>query len=310
MVLIINLNTAVDKTILVNDFKINHIYRPVKLIEVGGGKGINVARVLNTLNIKNTVIGFVGGNKTNTILNTLHKEKINFVPVPIHGNSRACNLIIDKKNHTETIINENGPEILKIELKHFIKLFHKVFSNQIKYLVISGSQPPGVPQDFYAQLVKYAKTRGVFTLVDTSRQPLNFSIKAKPDILKPNIEELKTILRLKNINTQILKKALVRFYKYGIKYPLVTLGKKGILAYYAEKNKFIKIFPPDIKKISTIGSGDAFTAGLIYSLIKKYNFADALKFATATASANALKIEAGFLDKQNIFRLLKKIKIS
>jgi len=308
MVLIVNLNTTVDKTYIIDDFKIDRIYRPSQLLSIGGGKGINVARVLNTLNIENKVIGFTGGEKTGTILNTLHKEKINFVPSPIHGNSRTCHLIIDKKNRTETIINEEGPEITKQEISHFFQLFNKVFTPQIKYLVISGSQPPNLSHDFNAKLIRQAKARGVITIVDTSRKPLFHSIKAKPDLIKPNIDEFKMIHNKEKVTLSVIKEKLMHYFRSGIKLPIITLGKQGAIGLDPRTKKTVKVTPPSIAKVSTIGCGDAFTAGLIYSFIKNYPYPDALKFATATASANALKIGAGVLDKRDISRLLKKVK--
>ena len=310
MVFIINLNTTIDKTLIINDFKIDNVFRPEEVIEVGGGKGINVARVLNALNIPNTVVGFVGGGKTNTILSTLQKENINFVPVPIHRTSRTCSLIIDKKNRTETVINENGPKIIKQELNLFLKMFYKVFSEKIRYLVISGSMPPGVPFDLYAKLIKYAKEHNVFTVIDSSKKSFNQAIKTGPDIIKPNVNEVKELLNINEINNQVLKQTLFNFHNRGIKYPIITLGKKGSMAFNPEVNKIIKVIPPKITKLSTIGSGDSFTAGLVYSLINNYSFEDALRMATASAAANALKIGAGRLDKRDIFRLFKKTKVS
>lgn len=310
MVLIINLNTTIDKTILIDDFKTNHIFRPKKLIQVGGGKGVNVARVLNTLNVENTVIGFVGGAQTEIILNTLHKEKINFVPVPIHGYSRTCSLIIDRKNNTETIINENGPDISKLEIKNFLTMYHKVFNKKIKYLVISGSQPLSLPPDFYTQLIKYAQIKKVKIFVDTSQKPLQYSIKTKPDLIKPNHDELKSLLNLKTLNNTLMQKALIRFNKMGIKHSIITLGEKGSIYLNRKKEKIIKVIPPPIKKISTIGSGDAYMAGLVYGFINKMKIEKTLKWATALGAANALKIGAGILRKKDAELLYRKIKIS
>ena len=309
MVLVINLNTTIDKTILINDFAINKIFRPSEVIETGGGKGINVARVLKTLHVQNTVIGFVGGEKTDKILNTLHKEKINFIPVPIHGNSRTCTLIIDKKRCTETIINEIGPKISKIETNNFFKLFHKVFSHKIKYLVISGSQPPGIPNDFYSHLIKYAKNKGVITLLDTSQESFNNAIKSTPDIIKPNQSELMKHLQINKINKSIIKKSLLNFYNSGIKYPVITLGKEGSITINPDTKKLITAIPPEIKKVSTIGCGDAYAAGIIFSLTEHYTHVDTIKVATATASANALKIGAGNLKKKDINKLFNEVNI-
>ena len=310
MVLIINLNISVDTIQIINNFQVDRVFRPQETIEAAGGKGINIARVLNTLKIKNILIGFVGGNKTNIILDSLKKDRINFIPAPVHKNSRTCHHIIDKKNRTETVINENGPEIIKQELDNFLKLFHKVFTTDIQYLVIAGSQQPGIPDNFTAKLVSYAKENHVFTIIDNSQKPLNLAIKAKPDLIKPNKKEFQNIIKKQKLTNLDIKNALIDLNKNGIKYPIITLGKQGSIALNPDTKKIIKIIPPAVNKISTIGSGDAFTAGLLYSFINKYSYSDTLRMATAAAAANAITLGAGSLNKKNIFQLYKKVIIN
>src|SRR5206468_3577833 len=53
-----------------------------------------------------------------------------------------------------------------------------------------GSLPPGVPEDLYAQLVHAARAAGVKVAVDTSGPPLLAALRAGPDLVKPNREEL------------------------------------------------------------------------------------------------------------------------
>jgi fructose-1-phosphate kinase PfkB-like protein len=49
MILCLNLNAAIDKTIVVSSFELNKIHRPESVIALAGGKGCNVARALKTL---------------------------------------------------------------------------------------------------------------------------------------------------------------------------------------------------------------------------------------------------------------------
>jgi len=304
MVLIVNLNTTIDKTHIVNDYKIDRVYRPVKTIKVGGGKGINVARVLNKLKIPYNVIGFLGGVNRRFVIRNFKKEKINFVEIPIKGDSRDITIVVDPINRTETVINEKGPVISPQEQKLFLKKFERLIK-KVKYLAICGSMPLGMPYTFYGKLIEIAKKYGVFTLLDTSNRPLFESIKFGPDLIKPNETEFKIICHKRFPN---IKKEISELYKKGIKYIILTKGRKGCIGF--DGKKFIKVKPPKITKISTVGSGDAFTAGLIYSFIKGKNFADSLVFATACAAANALKIGAGELNLKDIYKLLPEIKSS
>jgi len=291
MVLIVNLNTTIDTTYLINDFKKDKIFRPEKTIKTGGGKGVNVARVLNYLKIKNKVIGFAGGFNKNFILSSLKNEKINFIPVQIKGDSRVCTIILDLKNSTETVINENGPVITQNEVNKFLSAFKKELKNA-EILAISGSMPKGVPFNLYADLINIAKKNKIPVILDTSKEPLFESIKAKPNILKVNKNEIKYIYK-KNYS---LKNILKDLNNKGIAIPIITIGEKGSL-YLNEEKKVIRYPAETINKISTIGSGDAFTAGIIYGILNKKNITESIKAATHLAALNAMKIGAGCLPK-------------
>lgn len=301
MVLIINLNTTIDKTHLVENYALNKVFRPLTTIKVGGGKGVNVARVLNKLKISNMVLGFLGGVNEKFILQSFKLEKINFISVPIKGESRDITLIIDPQRRTETVVNENGPMIQKAELTLFLKKFNQLIK-RVNYLALCGSMPLGVPEDFYGQLIKIAKENQVFTILDTSGLALTRSLDFKPDLIKPNIEEMKLIFRNHHY---FLINEIKQLYQQGIKNIIVTLGKKGCIGYYGQN--YYRIKPPKLKKLSTIGSGDAFTAGLIYSFIKENRFYEALIFATACAAANTMKIGAGELNLSAVNKIYQQM---
>lgn len=60
-VLTITLNPAIDKTVIVPNFKVGKDFREKSLSLSAGGKGINVSRVLTQLKVTNIASGFLGG---------------------------------------------------------------------------------------------------------------------------------------------------------------------------------------------------------------------------------------------------------
>ncbi len=76
MILCLNLNAAIDKTIVVSSFEINKIHRPESVLALAGGKGCNVARALKTLRGIPVVSGWVGGLAGQFIEKELHQEGI------------------------------------------------------------------------------------------------------------------------------------------------------------------------------------------------------------------------------------------
>ena len=49
-----------------------------------------------------------------------------------------------------------------------------------------GSLPQGLPDDYYARLIREARAEGVYTLLDSSGNALRNGVAAGPDLVKPN----------------------------------------------------------------------------------------------------------------------------
>jgi 1-phosphofructokinase/tagatose 6-phosphate kinase len=61
MIITVTLNTAVDKTLAVPNFRLGRRHRTVEQTSMPGGKGVNIARVLKTLGQPVIATGFAGG---------------------------------------------------------------------------------------------------------------------------------------------------------------------------------------------------------------------------------------------------------
>jgi ribokinase len=74
---------------------------------------------------------------------------------------------------------------------------------------------------------------------------------------------------------------LRRLQKLGPNVVVITDGPRKL---YARKDSATySLIPPDIKVVHTAGAGDAFNAGLLAGIIKKYKFADALRLGEVNA---------------------------
>ena len=82
---------------------------------------------------------------------------------------------------------------------------------------------------------------------------------------------------------------------------VTTMGREG--AAVCDGKSFWKIPALEIKAISAIGSGDAFSAGLGSAIAAGREVPDACKLAAACAAANALLPGAGNLRIEDIRRL-------
>ena len=302
-ILCVNLNAAIDKTVVVNDFQLDQIYRPDEVLALAGGKGCNVARVLNTLGAEPIVTGWVGGHAGNFIESELHKEGITTSFVHTQRNARTCLSIIDSVNHTLTELYEHGNPVENHEIDAFIAQYRQLIP-QVELVVLSGSVPPQVPRDINAQLIHIAKDNQVRTILDTSGDSLKLGLDAQPFLVKPNQHELSILLgrEFDSINDYIAgARQIADNYNCRV---VLSLGQAGAIGIHHDK--IYQVTPPPVKAISAVGSGDALVAGLAYALQDSDNFISALKLAVACGTANTLSIGAGRLNLEDVNRIKQK----
>ena len=68
------------------------------------------------------------------------------------------------------------------------------------FVVGSGSLPPGVPDDFYAQAAAIARKLGAKFIVDTSGAPLAAAIEHGVYMIKPNLREMRDLVGVELLN--------------------------------------------------------------------------------------------------------------
>ena len=99
MIITITCNPAIDKTITSGNEVIFDV----------GGKGINVSKVLNNLNIKSLITGFVGKENKNVVTEDLDELELEHHFIEVDGRVRTnTKRIIDNVTYED---NEDGPII-------------------------------------------------------------------------------------------------------------------------------------------------------------------------------------------------------
>jgi 1-phosphofructokinase family hexose kinase len=305
-VLTVTLNPAVDKTIKISNFKLGREHRFDGIFLSAGGQGVNVSQALKKLGVYSVATGFAGGVSGSYIRGKLNKEKIKTAFIEIQGETRSSLTVIDRKNRKTTRILENGPLVKQKEVRAFKQKFSSLLDHCC-YVVFSGRNIPGTGDSFYRELIRMAKKKGKITVLDTSGAAFALGIKAKPDIIKPNLREAEIVLKRTMDTTSKIKKGMRVFLNKGIKYVIVSLGSHGAIGYNGEE--FWSAVPPAQKAINPVGSGDALVAGFISAQLKEYSFAKSLQAAVAVGTANALSINPGYFTKAQVRRIIKKVKL-
>ncbi len=306
MILIVNLNLAVDLIVEVNDLRLGHVHRSHSTLRQAGGKGVNVARVLRALGDPCVLSGFLGGEAGEAIAAGLRAEGIPFSCTAIKVESRTCLILNDRSNKQQTVINEPGPQIGKDELMRFTDAYVRLLETS-ELIILTGSLPPGLPDDTYAKLISIANRSGKRVLLDASSTALRHAIRAEPFMVKVNQVEAGELLERAVTDFESAAEAVSMMIEMGAGNAMITLGAEGAqLAFGGERCRLV---PPVVKARNSVGSGDAVMAGIATGIGRGYSTVQLGTLAVAAGAANALH-GGGHCTAEEIDRLRPQVSYS
>ncbi|MFB7503883.1 1-phosphofructokinase family hexose kinase [Streptomyces broussonetiae] len=303
MILTVTLNTALDLTYRVRSLRPHTSHRVSEVVERPGGKGVNVARVLAALGHEVTVTGFTGGGTGRAV-----RDRLAGVPgltdalLPVAGATRRTVAVVDERSGDTTQLNEPGPQIDPAEWGTFLDRYEELLPG-VSVVALCGSLPPGVPVGAYANLVRAARAHGVFVLLDTSGEPLRRGVAARPDLIKPNIDELAELT-----GSHEPLRATQDARRRGAHAVVASLGAEGLLAVTPEGRW--QAVPPAPAHGNPTGAGDSAVAGLLSGLVEKLPWPDRLARAVALSTATVRAATAGEFDRAAYEELLTRVSVT
>ena len=255
-----------------------------------GGKGVNVARVLQALGVPVTTIVVVGGRTGREIVDDLECASLPTLAIETSGESRTCLEIVERRNARATQLHGRGVDGSADVLERVIDAVESL-PNDVSWVAISGSLPPGMPVDAVRRIGESARRRGCRIAVDTRGPALLVAWSIAPDLVRTNREELADVLRT---DAKTLP---------GPPYPqlgrpglgVVSHGRAPFMAWLEDGTRW-SITPPPVKVVNAIGCGDSMLAGLLASLLAEETPEASLRAATALAAAEATSPLAGRTD--------------
>ncbi|MDQ1589621.1 MAG: tagatose 6-phosphate kinase [Pyrinomonadaceae bacterium] len=188
MILIVNLNLAVDHIVEVDDLRAGEVQRSRGARSMAGGKGVNVARVLKTLGERSLLLGFAGGRAGDLIESGLRAEQLASRCTRVREESRTCLIINDRRRCEQTVINAPGAAVAEAEWRDFEAAYTRELPGA-NLVVINGSLPPNLHADTYARLAMAARDAGRRVLLDCAGAPLRHALAARPFLVKINAAE-------------------------------------------------------------------------------------------------------------------------
>lgn len=303
MLLTVTLNSALDITYRVRSLRPHASHRVTEVSERPGGKGLNVARVLAALGHEVTATGFTGG-ATGAVV----QRRLTATPgvvdalVPVAAPTRRTIAVVDELTGDTTQLNEPGPTITPAEWAAFQEVYEDLLTSA-SAVALCGSLPPGVPVGAYAGLVRAARTAGVPVLLDTSGEPLRRGVAARPDLLKPNADELAELT-----GSHDPSRAAQDARRRGARAVVASLGTGGLLATAPEGHW--RATPPTRVHGNPTGAGDSVVAGLLSGLVDQLPWPARLARAVALATATVQAPVAGEFDRTTYENLVNVVAVT
>ncbi|MFD9209660.1 1-phosphofructokinase family hexose kinase [Streptomyces sioyaensis] len=302
MILTVTLNAALDITYRVPRLRPHATNRITEVSERPGGKGLNVARVLAALGHRTVATGFVGGGTGEALRALLAETAVTDALVPVGGATRRTVAVADTATGDTTQLNEPGPVVTPAEWATFLGTYRELLG-EAQAVALCGSLPPGVPVDVYARLTRAARSAGVPVLLDTSGEPLRRGLAARPDLAKPNADELAALTG----STEPLRAARDA-RRRGAHAVAASLGPAGMLAVTA--GGAWQAAPPRRIAGNPTGAGDSAVAGLLSGLVEELSWPDRLTRAVALSAATVRAPAAGEFDTATYEELLPRVVVT
>jgi 1-phosphofructokinase family hexose kinase len=275
LVVTLTVNPAIDRNVTVDRLVFEDRAYILSSRESAGGRGINASCVLRSFGAETLAIATCGGKSGRLLEGFLTRCEFAFSLVRIRQEIRT-NITVADRQGLAVKLNEKGPTLNPSEITRVEKAVRGSLRGA-EWLMLCGSLPPGVPADFYARLIHYAKKLKVPVLLDADGEALEVALEEKPTVVKPNQQEAERLLNRALITRSHFFEAVER---------IRAMGARGALA--ADSNgRAVEVVPPRVDALCPIGAGDAAAAAFVWAQTQKSDFPDSVRWAVAAGTASA-----------------------
>jgi len=254
-------------------------------------------------------MGFIGGHTGRMLECLTHDENVTTNFVHIHGETRSNLTIIDSEQNHITTITQSGPKISREELEIFLDRFKKMarISNVI---IISGSIPPGIPENIYAALIDIANKENKPCILNCPGKAFEMGVEAGPLVAYPDVRGIPEFYS-ENINSlNGLFSAGEKIININPKIELVILSKPSIQEIVSvTKSGHYDIEIEDIKMTNLYGFSDSITGGIAYGLTHDHNLLESLKIGLSAGIVKLESIKKYNADLNEIVNEVKRVKM-
>ena len=303
MIITITLNPCIDKSTSVEKLKPEAKLRNTEVKNEPGGGGINVSKALQKLAIESTALFPAGGHNGEMLKSLLKEENIFFHSIDTKVETRENWIVVETSTNDQYRFTFPGRDIEEAAVK---TLLYQLQSFSPTFVVASGSMPPGLPENFYGVVAKYANAAGAKCIIDTSGEALKALEGQGAYLIKPNLAELCKLLDFEKIERNEVDDAAQQLIQNGYaKIVVVSMGADGAWIVSADEKHYTAA--PKVNKKSTVGAGDSTVAGITYMLQKKESLENVIRFGVCCGSAATMNEGSELFKTEEVWKLYKEI---
>jgi 1-phosphofructokinase family hexose kinase len=284
MIVCVAANPSIDRLFEISRLRPGEIHRPEAFVAVPGGKGLNVARAAAALGADVTAVPLLAGHAGRWIEDALRAEGVASTAAwAAAGETRSSLSVADREAASLTEFYEDGTPVTLADWDGLEAALRETIGGD-DWVTMSGSTPPGAPDDAYARMISLAREAGASIAVDARGAALARALESAPDVVKINAAEAAEVLGSAVEAAGAVAAAEAVASRAEGTAVAITIGPAGsaLVAGDVKLRGVVDALGP-----YPVGSGDSFLAGLVVGRARGWDWAQALRLALGAAAANA-----------------------
>ena len=306
MILTVTLNPCLDKSLFVDRNVPVETLRPARVVDLAGGKCVNVARALAALGEPALALLPLGGHPGAETADLARREGLDVIVVPIAGRTRMALTIREERAGEYWHYLEPGPLWDETDGERLRQAFLLAVARS-DLVVISGSLPCAAAEPLMAWMVESAQAIGRRVAVDSHGAGLRAGLAAGPWLVKPNREELGSLFGRQLDEHEAAWQAVRELAASGIAIVILSAGAGPLLASW--EGEEWELLPPAVEAVNALGSGDSLVAGVLSAVQRSLSPLEALRWGVACGAANAAVWDPGGIRREDVERLAAQVSV-
>jgi len=306
-IITLTMNPSVDLSVSVERVEPFHKLRCTEGRRDPGGGGINVARVLKRFGADVIAMYPSGGALGQLLRRLVQQENLAELAIPIAEETREDFTVSEESTGVQFRFVLPGPHIREQEWATCLETV-AALDPKPRFIVGSGSLPPGVPDDFYGRVARLAKAAGRKIVVDSSGPPLRAALESGVYLIKPSLREMRALMGTPLQTQDDWIQACRSLIDGGqVEVVALTLGEQGALL--VARDRVLRAPALPIKPVSVVGAGDSFLGAMMWGLASGQALETAFRYGVAGGSAALLAPGTELCRPEDVERLIDHVRL-